>query len=86
MRILQVYIIIFLERKGFIVFILDLEQDAEKIFNSIWNPIKDFLLKVWNDINDFLLHYMPQDIINMFLIVVVAGVVLFVLLAIINRE
>lgn len=66
--------------------ILDLEQDVERVFNNIWNPIKDFFLKIWNDINEFLLHYMPQDIINMFVIVVVAAVVLFVLLAIINRE
>ena len=83
---MQVYIIIIVERKGFTVLILDLEEDVGKIFNRIWTPIQDFFLKIWNDLNEFLLHYMPQDIINMFLIVIVAAVVLFILLAIINRD
>ena len=66
--------------------ILDLEEDVGRILSRIWTPIQDFFVKIWNDINDFLLHYMSQDIINIFLIAVGAAIVLFILLAIINRD
>lgn len=49
-------------------------------------PIVDFFKSVWQDIQNFCLQYMSQDVFNIFIFVLIIGMIMLVALAIINRD
>lgn len=62
--------------------ILDIWQDTLDFFE----PIVTFFKNIWNDINTFLLQYMSQDVLNIFVFGILIAIILFVILAVMNRK
>lgn len=62
--------------------ILNIWDDTVDFFE----PIITFFKNIWNDINTFLLQYMSQDVLNIFVFGIIVAIILFVVLAIINKK
>lgn len=53
---------------------------------NFFDPIIDFFRDLWTSIQDFLLQYMSQEVLNIFILLILVGIVMFVVLAIINKN
>ena len=55
-------------------------------FKAIYNSIKDFFINIWNDIQNFLLQYFSQNVLNVFIMGLLLIIILFIILAIMNKN
>ena len=55
-------------------------------FNNFFKPVIVFFEDLWNSIHDFLLQYMSEDVFNIFIFIIIIAIILFIVLAIINRD
>ena len=53
---------------------------------NFFDQIIDFFRDFWTSIQDFLLQYMSQDVLNIFILLILVGIVMFVVLSIINKN
>ena len=53
---------------------------------SIYVEFKDFFINIWNSIHDFFLKYMSEEIFSVSVLAVGVIIVIFILLAIMNRN
>ena len=62
--------------------ILNIFDDLQDFFS----PVVDFFVNIWHSIQDFFLQYMSQGAFNIFIFISIVAIILFVVLAIINRD
>ncbi len=55
-------------------------------FLSIFGSIKNFLIQIWQSIEGFFLKYMSEQTFNIVLLALIIIIVLFVIIAIMNRN
>lgn len=55
-------------------------------FTSIFNSIKEFFIGIWDKIEGFFLQYISQDVFNVFIFGIIILLLLFIILAIMNRD
>lgn len=53
---------------------------------NFFEPIGTFFVNIWTNIQDFFLQYMPQNVFNLFCIVIILFVILITILAIMNHK
>ncbi len=61
-------------------------MDILDSFKGVFQDFIRFFQDIWNEFYDFLLQFLPKDILNVFLMVIAVGIVLFLALAIMNRK
>lgn len=71
-----------IEKSGKMSSILTIKGD----FTSLFNSIKEFFIGIWEKIEGFFLQYLSQDVFNIFIFGIVVILILFILLAIMNRD
>ena len=54
--------------------------------SNFLEPIVSFFKTIWQNIQNFCLQYMSQDVFNIFVFVLIIGMILLVALAMINRD
>ena len=55
-------------------------------FSSLWLDIKNFFINIWQSIEGFFLKYLSQQTFNILLLAIIVIAVIFIILAIMNRN